>query len=352
MPKALPALQYLRAPEKLEHAPVYAVYGDEEYLRRRALAALCASLQKRGVEIRRVHDLESVASLLDELRSPNLFGGPVAFVVANRREGPRHEVSSRFKEEFAAYLERPGKRNVLIFDAATWQRNLTVPRRLEDRYPTIVAEELRPWDLSAWEQVAQMQAAAHGLEIERDAVAALRDAVGGNLARADSEMAKLALLARDKRVSISDVAFACGYEGVDVTFALCDSILTGDSKGALRHASKMAGKAETGSILSLLGLLRLQIATLGRVALAICGGASESEALAEGAPRLRDALKSGLMRTARPLKKGEIAAAARVLLAADEEMKSSSPDPGALVVGVVHKLCAELHTQPKVGAAR
>ena len=343
MPKPIPALQFIKNPGALPAAPIYAVYGDEDYLRRRALNLLCEGLAARGMEIRRVQEVESVAPLLDELRSPNMFGGAIAFVVGNRREGPRQEVSTRFKEEFAAYLDKPGKRNVLVFDASTWQRNLTVPKRVEERFPTILAEELKPWDLAGWEQLAQMQAGIHGLVLERDAVAALRDAVAGNLARAESEIGKLALLAKGKRVKAMDVAFACGYEGSDVTFALCDAILTGDSKSALRHAAKMAGKAETGSILSFLGLLRLQIATLGRVALSLSAQASEPDALATGAPRLRDALKGGVIKVARGLDRATLGKALGTLLDADESMKSESPDPAALLISVVAKLCEILH---------
>ncbi len=342
MAKSIPALQYLRKPEDLPAAPVYAVYGDEDYLRRRALSVLCDHLKKRGLEIKRVHDLDSIAPLLDELRSPNMFGGAAAFVVSNRREGPRHEASSRFKEEFAAYLEKPGKRNVLVFDAATWQRNLTVPKRLEERFPTVVAEELKPWDFSAWDQIVQMQAGVHGLTLERDAMAALKEAVGSSLARAESEVAKLALLVKGKQVKAADVAFACGYEGNDVTFALCDAIITGDSKSALLHASKMAGKAETGSILSFLGLLRFQLATLGRVALALAQGAPEQTALSS-APRLREALKPRLLKVAKGLGRTSLVQALGVLLAADEDMKSAAPDPAALLISVVHRLCETLH---------
>jgi DNA polymerase-3 subunit delta len=352
MAKAINALQYLRAPESLPAAPIYAVYGDEDYLRRRALNLLCEQLKKRGLEIKRVHDLDVVAPLLDELRSPNMFGGATAFVLSNRREGPRHEASSRFKEEFAAYLEKPGKRNVLVFDAATWQRNLTVPKRLEEHYPTIVAEELKPWDFAAWEQLAQLQAAVHGLTLERDAVGALKDAVGGSLVRAETEIAKLALLAKDKRIKAADVAFACGYEGTDVTFALCDAIVTGDSKTALAHASKMAGKAETGSILSFLGLLRLQIATLGRVSLALAQGQPEQAALG-AAPRLREALKPRLLKTAKAVDRGKLERALGVLLVADEDMKSASPDPAALLISIVARLCETLHaTQPSAVSVR
>lgn len=338
MPKAIAALSYLRAPDSLPAAPIYAVYGDEEWLRKRAMQTLTDSLKKRGLDVRRIHDLENAAPLLDELRSPNMFGGALACVVVNQRQGPRQEASTRFKEEFAAYLEKPSRRNILVFDAATWQRNLTVPKRVEEHFPTVVAEELKPWDYRSWEQLAQMQAAEHGISLDHEAVGALRDAVAGSLSRAEMEISKLALLAKGKVVTAPDVAFACGYEGTDVTFALCDAILTGDSKTALRHAAKMAGKAETGSILSLLGLLRLQVATLGRVALNLSRGMAGPEALVSGAPRVREALKSGLLRTAKRVNRQALAGALGILLAADEDMKSASPDPAALLISVVSRL--------------
>ncbi|KAA0218338.1 DNA polymerase III subunit delta [bacterium] len=353
MPKAIPAISYLRTPDSLPAAPIYAVFGDEEWLRRRALRTLTESLTRRGLDVRRIHDLESAAPLLDELRSPNMFGGALAMVVVNHRQGPRHEASTRFKEEFAAYIEKPSRSNVLVFDAATWQRNLTVPKRVEERFPTVCAEEIKPWDHGSWEQLAQMQAAEHGISLDREAVSALRDAVAGSLSRAEMEISKLALLSKGKKVTAPDVAFACGYEGTDVTFALCDAILTGDSKTALRHAAKMAGKAETGSILSLLGLLRLQVATLGRVALNLSRGMAGQEALAAGAPRAREAVKSGLLRTAKKVNRQALAGALGVLLAADEDVKSANPDPAALLISVVTRLLECLGcAKPEVPAVR
>src|SRR5690606_32977030 len=144
-------------------------------------------------------------------------------------------------------------RNVLVFDAPTWQRNLAVPKRVSAEFATIHCEELKPWDARGWQQIVAAAAAEVGLKPGADALAALRDYTGASLARAESELHKLALICTNGRVSAADVARACGYDGADVTFALCDAILMGDTKTALSHAAKMAGKAEIGGVLSLLG---------------------------------------------------------------------------------------------------
>ena len=345
MPKLLSATDYLRDPESIPEAPIYAVFGDDDYLRRKALRLLLGVLKARGHEIRRADPEDSIANTLDELRSPSLFSGAFALVIENRRQGPRHEVTTRFKEELAAYLDAPSRRNLLVFEGVTWQRNLLVPKRICERFPTIRAEALKPWDVRGWEKLAAAQAAEHGLKLEGQAMIALRESVGGSLARAESELGKLALLVDGgSTVTAADIAGACGYEGVDVTFPLCDAILTGDSSLALRHASKLAGKAEIGSLLSLLALLRLQVVALGRAALALRSGAQASEAATRARVRLRQDLRPAFVQTARGVDRKAVQRAIEVLMAADEAMKSASPDPSALTVAVVARLCECLHS--------
>ncbi len=353
MPSSIPALSFIKNPATLPEAPVYAVYGGEDYLRTRALELLADALRKRSLEIRHVRQLETAGPLLDELRSPSMFGGGFAAIVTNAREGNRQEASTRFKEEFAAYLEKPSKRNVLVFNGVTWQRNLTVPKRVEERFPTVVADELKPWDSRTFNEIVQMQAAQLCVEIEPAALAALRDSVGANLARAQRELEKLALVAQNNRIRAEDIARACGYEGVDVTFPLCDAILSGDSNAALQYAAKLAGKAEIGSVLSLFALLRLQVVALGRASLALVAGEPSQQAIAKAAPRLREQLRPGMLKVAGRIGRTDIEQAVEVLLRADEEMKSSAPDPANLLVGVVSKLCARLHkaTGPKQALA-
>lgn len=345
MPKPVPATDYLKSPDTLAVAPVYAVFGAEDFLRRRCLAALSATLQARGLEVRRVHVEDSIARLLDDLRSPTLFGGAFAAVVLNQRVGPRHEVTTRFKDELAAYLEKPGKKNVLVFDGATFQRNLTVPKRVAENFPSVICDELKPWDTRAWLRLAAELARETGLKADDSALTTLREFTGGNLSRAESELHKLALLCTNGRVTQDDVARACGYEGADVTFPLCDAILAGDSRQALSYAAKMAGKAEMGSVLSLLALLRLQVVALGRAALALRSGGTSTNALEGSRVRLRDNMKAGFLATARGLNRYNLERAVGVLLAADEAMKSSSPDPANLLVSVVARLCETLHKQ-------
>jgi DNA polymerase III delta subunit len=353
MPTPLPASDFLRAPDKVGDAPIYAVFGPEDYIRRKCLRALVDGLKQRGFEVKRTEPDDSIAPLLDELRSPSMFGGAVAAVVVNKRVGNRQEVSTRFKDELLKYVENPSKRNVLVFDAATWQRNLAVPKRVSADFPTVICEELKPWDVRGWQQIVAAAADEVGLKLAPDALNTLREYTGGNLGRADSELRKLALLTKDGRVSASDVANACGYEGADVTFALCDALLTGDTRSALAHAAKMAGKAEIGAVLSLVGLLRIQVAGLGRAALAIQQGVSVSDAVSGAKLRLRENMKAAFARTAQGLDKGRVRESIEVLMSADETMKTASPDPGNLLVGTVARLCDVLHAaKPNVVAIR
>jgi DNA polymerase III delta subunit len=89
-------------------------------------------------------------------------------------------------------------------------------------------------------------------------------------------------------------------------------------------------------------LLRLQVLALGRAAQALADGADGGEAVARSKARVRENLKAGFVRTARRLSRADVATAVNLLMTADEEMKTSSPDPGILLVAVVSRLCETL----------
>ncbi|MHC4841572.1 MAG: DNA polymerase III subunit delta [Planctomycetota bacterium] len=343
MPKAIPASEFLRNPEKLEVAPIYTVFGPEDFLRRRCLTTLLAGFRAQGFEVRRVDIKDSASALLDELRSVSMFGDATVFVVRNQRIGNRQEASTKFKEEFAAYLEKPSRANILVFDGKTWARNLTIPKRVGAKFPTIQCEELKPWDLRGWIGLVDSMAREHNVKLDSGVAEQLREYVGGNLARADAELAKLALLADDSLVTVQTLGEGCGYDGQDVTFPLCDSILTGDSILAVRHASVLAGKAEVGTVLSLLALLRLQVLALGKAGMALMQGKSGAEAVKASGSRVREAFKAGFIRTAGGVSRPALESALGVLADADEAMKSTSPDPQVLILGVVSRLCEILH---------
>lgn len=349
--KPTPATEFLRAPDKLAAVPVYAVFGPEDYLRRKCLNLLLEALRKRGLEPQRAPEDITAAGLLDTLRTPPMFSGPVALVVLNQRSGPRQEASTRFKDEFVAYLENPSRKNVLVFDAPTWARNLTVPKRVSENFPTIQCDELKPWDTRTWQEIAASHAGTLGLKLDAAAMTALREYTGGKLARAANELEKLALLAPAGKVTADHIAQACGYEGADLTFPLCDALLKGDSRQALAHAAKLAGKAELGSVLSLLALLRLQVVNMGRAAQALRQGLGGDAALGATSVRLRDADKAAFLKTARTVTAADLETALETLLWADEQMKSAAPDPANLLVGVVSRLCDSLHSA-ETGALR
>src|SRR5690606_26118574 len=99
MARPVTATDFLRDPAKLAAAPVYAVFGPEDYLRRKCLTVLRKSLEQRKFELKRAEPDDSIAPILDELRSPAMFGASMAIFVTNRRVGNRQEVTTRFKEE-------------------------------------------------------------------------------------------------------------------------------------------------------------------------------------------------------------------------------------------------------------
>src|SRR5580704_6455267 len=114
------AIEFLRNPTEVPARPVYALYGDDAFLRREVLAAI-ARVVLPGAEddelaIRRFSgDHATLADVLDELRTLPFFTkrrlviveGADPFVTAHRRE-------------LESYVEEPAETGVLVLSVKLW----------------------------------------------------------------------------------------------------------------------------------------------------------------------------------------------------------------------------------------
>src|SRR5947208_16565560 len=124
------AFEFLRAPSKPGLRPIYAVSGDDAYLRDetlRAITRLALGGDADDMAVSRFPgDQASLASVLDEVRTlpflarcrVAIVDGADPFVTAHRRE-------------LEAYAEKPSAAGVLVLSVKSWPGHTKPAKRVE-----------------------------------------------------------------------------------------------------------------------------------------------------------------------------------------------------------------------------
>ncbi len=140
------------------------------------------------------------------------------------------------RELFEAYAASPDSSATLVLRAPTWR-----PGRLDKAVVAsggivIKCEELRDDAAAAW---AVERAPHHKATLDRAAATRLVDAVGPDLARLDTELAKLSLVRPDGQITTDVVRQFVGLSREEDFWEIQGSLLSGDAPRALGHLREL-----------------------------------------------------------------------------------------------------------------
>jgi DNA polymerase III delta subunit len=181
-------------------ASVVLVLGPERFLARRAVAEVLAA--HPDLETTRYAGAETrLSEVLDDVRTPTLFGKPRAVVV--------EDAGALFEAEtlpvLADYAERPVAGSLLVLQATSLDGRLKEAKRLKAAAEVIDCKPLQAHAVAGW--IGQHARTAHGLTAGADAIRALRERLGDDLGQIDAALARLkAQIAPRTRLEGRDVA--------------------------------------------------------------------------------------------------------------------------------------------------
>lgn len=162
---------------------VVLVLGPERFLAREAVEGLLKD--RPGLDVTRFDGAATPpAQILDEVRTPTLFGGARAVVVENAGEPLRAAL-----EAFAAYAEAPTKGTLLVLVTPSLDGRLKGAKQLKEAADVVPCEPLPHWKVGDW--VRKQAADVHGLQMGDSAAAALRRAVGDDMGTLDAQLGRL-----------------------------------------------------------------------------------------------------------------------------------------------------------------
>lgn len=209
---------------------VVLVVGPEPFLAREAVRSVLARRPEFDVT-RYDGKSATVAEVLDDVRTPALLGGGRAVVVEHAEELLKGETL----EALAAYAEKPGDASLLVLQATSLDRRYKAAQRLAKAAEQTIdcKPPFKPWEFERW--IAERGRQAHGLQVGRDAAAALRRRIGEELGLLDGALARLAeQIAPRKRLGPGDIEESTEEHRSPVLYEPANALEAKDLSGALR----------------------------------------------------------------------------------------------------------------------
>jgi DNA polymerase-3 subunit delta len=272
-------LDFLDNPGKAKVQPVWAVHGDEGFLKRRVLAALRALVlgpDDDGFNLS-THpgDKAAWAPVLDDLQTLP-FLGPRRLVVVEGADPFVSRERSRLEKYVTAHP--PGSAppaGVLVLELQSLPSNTKLAKLLGDK-GAIACKAPRPEELLKW--CTEWSQQRHGKELAAPAARLLVDLVGADMGLLDQELAKLAVYAGSAaRIETADVDKLVGSSRSENTWKIFDLIGTGQAGPALELLNRLLDQGE--EPLRLLGAFSMQLRRLAQAARLSAEGVSLGDAL-------------------------------------------------------------------------
>ena len=331
--KPIPALDYLAQPERHPPLPVCAVFGDEPFLRRQAIACLrtavlgggdadfsLSSFEGRSSPFRDVHEVLSTVAM---------FGGGKRLAVVEDAD----DFVTRYRGQLEDYVARPSRSGVLVLDLDSLPSNTRLYKAIAAGGLLIDCGAPAPARLCKW--LAEWAKQQHHVQLPQAAAETLVEMVGPELGLLDQELARLALTAGpDKKIAPELVGRSVGGWRAKTTWEMLDAALDGKLPEAMLQLDRLlaAGEQPLGILAQISASLRRFAAATRLVIQTEAGGAR---------PKLRDALeKAGIRafvlqkaeRQIRLLGRQRGAQLYRWLLQADLDLKGESAMPPRLIL--------------------
>jgi DNA polymerase-3 subunit delta len=253
------SLTFLERPPKGELRPVYALHGDEDFLKRQVLEALREHIlgsedNAFGLSAHE-GDKADFATVRAELETLP-FLSRRRLVIIDKAD----PFVTRHRAALEKYVANPSATGVLVLDVASWPSNTKLAKAL-GADATITCKALPAHRLPDW--CIHRAESAHGKQLVAAAAGLLVDLVGAEMGQLDQELAKLAVYVGDvKRINAEDVDKLVGHSRTEKVWDIFDAIGNGKVGDALALLDRLFEQGE--EPLRLLGALSSHLRPLAQ----------------------------------------------------------------------------------------
>jgi DNA polymerase-3 subunit delta len=218
-------------PSSKQPAPMYAIFGEDDFLRRQALDRLVTRAigpERDGMAyVEFEGDSVELVQVLDEVRTASLLA-PLRVVCVRDAD----DFIKGNRDPLERYLKSPAPTGMLILVCRSWQKTTRLYKLLDEIGGNIECTTPKGAALPTW--ASNRAKEAYGCTLDSAAARRLVELVGDQLGMLDMEMAKLSTYVAPKQViSISQVEELVGASRAEKVFAITDAIARRDAAKAL-----------------------------------------------------------------------------------------------------------------------
>jgi DNA polymerase III subunit delta len=268
------ALAFLDSAAKAKRQPVYALYGEEDFLKRQCREAiLLAVLEGEDPEFAVSSysgehiDFSAVRNDLETLP----FFCSTRFVVVEQAD----EFVSDHREALERYVAAPSSLGVLLLELKSFPQTTKLAKALPDaaklQCQTPSAERLAAW-------CTKRAKAKHGKSLAGPAAAQLVELTGAAMGLLASEIGKLASAVGDKpEIAPEDVARYVKSSAEAYVFGIMDAIGNARPQEALKILARLFEEGDDPN--KVLGAITFQLRKLANIGRLLAQGHSEGSAM-------------------------------------------------------------------------
>jgi DNA polymerase-3 subunit delta len=238
--------------------PIYAVYGDDPYLRREAIGGIIRAAlgpdADEGAVTRLAGDHAELADVLDELRTLPFLARRRVVIVENA-----DPFVTAHRAELERYAERPAATGTLVLAPKTWPSNTRLAKAVAKVGEAVECKAPRESELPEW--LMRLAKESEGVALEADAARLLVELVGPEVGLLASEVSKLATyVGKAAKIRRQDVAKMVGAGRVETIWRVLEAATTGKAAAALDDLDRLLTSGEHP-----VGLLAAMSASLRKV---------------------------------------------------------------------------------------
>lgn len=215
-------------------APVYVVYGPEDFLKRQALEGILDRLLPDAERSMALSEYDAgskvpeAAEVFDELRTLPFLAERRVVVVRNA-----DAFITKWREHLEDYVDDPSGSGSLVMECRSFPGNTRLAKKVKAIGEAIACETLKSWKVGEWAVSHARQ--AYGLRVDAAAGKLLAEYIGEDLGRVDGELQKLSIYVGDRqRVTPDGVQALVGHSREEKVWGILDAIGKRDAATAIR----------------------------------------------------------------------------------------------------------------------
>jgi DNA polymerase-3 subunit delta len=236
------ATAFVRSPPP-EIGAIAVLVGEEQFLKRAALEALCRLVLGEDDErlglTRFAGDDVDLMTVCDELRTISMWGDKRLVIVDDA-----DRFVSQNREGLEKYLQKPAKNSLLALDVKTWPKTTRLAKAVPKIGLEIECSPLSGSDLVRW--ISETAKTAQGKSLNREAANLIRELAGEDLGLLEQEIAKLsAYVGERKTIEIADVQTLVGGWATETTWSIAAAVRRGETGESLDLLNQLLDAGES-----------------------------------------------------------------------------------------------------------